>query len=68
MVKSKYKYIVVIEQKVTKITEISGLLPRKDALEMIDHIKKYSKKFRHLVKLKRVSADYPGKMESYIKE
>ena len=68
MTRSKYKYSVIKEEKVTRITELTAPLPRKDALEVLAVIKKYGKKHRDLVKLKRVSADHPGKMESYIKE
>ena len=68
MTRSKYKYIVVKEEKMTRITELTAPLSRKDALEVLNTIKKFGKKHKHLVKLKRVSTNYPGKLEVYIKK
>ena len=49
MTKSKYKYIVIKEEKVIRITELSGPLPRKDAQEMLAVIKKLAKHHGPLV-------------------
>ena len=67
MAKLKYKYIIVREETITKITELTAPISLKDTQELLSWIKQTAKSRGHNLKLQRVSADYRGRKGTYIK-
>lgn len=68
MPEKKYKYIIILEEQVTQVTELTRPIDKKEAERWLKELDHLAKKQGRKMKLKRVSATHRQSSTQYIKK